>query len=47
MRNADSKLAQYLEELNYDSISLVALTEPGNPGGPMSPFHPCNERHYR
>lgn len=25
-------------------FSLDALTGPGNPGGPMSPFHPCNER---
>lgn len=25
-------------------LSLVTLTGPGNPGGPMSPFHPCTER---
>lgn len=32
------------KDLTKILFSLVALTGPGNPGGPMSPFHPCNER---
>lgn len=39
MRNSDLKFAQNLEELLI-SLSLVTLTGPGNPGGPMSPFLP-------